>query len=164
MFAILIFFSSSKDEYTLIGSIPFSGVHFLTSDKLGNSYVVVENQLLQFDSKGKPLANYSENDLGELRYVDASNPMKILLFYPDFARLIILDSKLSPQSSINLRDLKINQPLTACNSSENGYWVYDREDDFLKKIDFNLKEIQRSGNLTQITGYQIQPVYMVEDN
>ena len=87
--------------------------------------MIIENQLLQFDQKGKPKANYSENNLGALRFVDAGNPMKVLVFYPDFARLILLDSKLSPQSTIDLRELKINQPLTACNSKENGYWVYD---------------------------------------
>ena len=165
LFLILIIFCSVViDEYTLINSIPFSEATFLTTDKLGNAYVVIENQLLQFDQKGKPLANYSEKNLGTLGFVDAGNPMKILLFYPDFARLIILDSKLSPQSSINLRELKINQPLTACNSKENGYWVYDREDDQLKKINLNLQVIQQSGNLTQIIGYQIQPGMMMEDN
>ena len=162
---ILIFFSFAVlDGYTLINSIPFSDATFLTTDKLGNVYVVIENQLLQFDPNGKPLANYSANNLGALRYVDAGNPMKILLFYPDFARLIILDSKLSLQSNINLREIKINQPLTTCNSKENGYWVYDREDDQLKKIDLNLKVIQQSGNLTQIIGYQIFPGRMVEEN
>ena len=161
---MIIFCSAIKNEYTLINSIPFSEATFLTTDKLGNAYVIIENQLLQFDSKGIPLANFSENNLGMLDYVDAGNPMKILLFYPDFARLIILDSKLSQQSSINLRELKINQPLVACNSKESGYWVYDREDDQLKKIDPNLKIVQQSGNLTQIIGYKIFPVRMVEEN
>lgn len=161
---LFIFCSAIRDGYTLINSIPFSEATFLTTDKLGNAYVIIENQLLQFDLKGKPKANYSENNLGALRFVDAGNPMKILLFYPDFARLILLDSKLSPQSTINLRELKINQPLTACNSKENGYWVYDREDDQLKKLDQNLQIIQKSGNLTQEIGYQIQPGIMVEDN
>ena len=119
---------------------------------------------MQFDPKGKPLANYSETNLGSLQNVDAGNPMKILLFYPDFAQLIILDSKLSPQSTINLRTLTINQPIVACNSKEDGYWVYDREDDQLKKIDLSLQIVQQSGNITQQVGYQIQPTSMTEEN
>src|SRR5436190_13567133 len=82
------FTSAVSDDYKLLNSIPFQGVTFFTSDNLGQAYVVVENQLLQFDSNGKPVANYSEKNLGNLRFVDASNPMKILLFYPDFARVI----------------------------------------------------------------------------
>ena len=161
---LLVFCALVSDEYKLINSIPFSNATFITSDKLGNVYVVIENQLLQFDPRGKPLANYSETNLGSLQYVDAGNPMKILLFYPDFARIIILDSKLSPQSTIDLRTLNINQPIVACNSKEDGYWVYDREDDQLKKIDLNLQIVQQSGNLTQQVGYQMQPTLMTEEN
>ena len=58
----------------------------------------------------------------------------------------------------------INQPLAACYSKENGYWVYDREDDQLKKVDINLQVVQQSGNLTQLIGYQLQPGIMVEEN
>jgi hypothetical protein len=161
---LLIFSSATTGEYTLINSIAFPQQVSLTTDNLGNAYVVVENQLLKFDPQGNPLANYSENNLGSLRFVDAGNPMKVLLFYPDFAKMIVLDSKLSFQSSLDFRSLKINQPLTVCNSSENGYWVYDREDDQLKKIDLNLQVIHESGSIAQAIGYQIQPGIMLESN
>jgi primosomal replication protein N len=160
----LIMHASNPEGYTLISSIPFPGATFFTTDKLGNSYVVVENQLLQFDPAGIPLANFSLKSVGNLRFVDASNPMKILLFYPDFAQIIVLDAKLSLQSQIDLRSLRIFQPLTACTSKENGYWIYDREDDVLKKLDFNLQVVAESGNLSQVIGYQIRPGLMVEEN
>jgi hypothetical protein len=161
---IIAFCSATMDEYALINSIAFPEATFFTTDNLGYAYVVVENQLLKFDSNGKPQANYSENNLGLLRFVDASNPMKTFLFYPDFARIIILDSKLALQVNINLRSINVNQPMAACISKENGYWVYDREDDQIKKIDFNLQVIQQSGNLTQQIGYQLQPQSMVEED
>ncbi len=151
-------------EYSLVKSIAFPQQVEMTTDNLGNAYVIVENQLLQFDLNGKPKANFNENNLGSLYFADAGNPMKILLFYRDFARVLILDSKLSLQSLIDLRALKINQPLSVCNSEENGYWVYDREDDQLKKLDNSLQVIQKSDNLTQILGYQMLPGMMSEDN
>jgi hypothetical protein len=159
-----VFTSAQLDEYTLLNSIAFPTATFFTTDNLGYAYVVVENQLLKFDNRGNPQANHSENNLGVLRFVDASNPMKTLLFYPDYARLIILDSKLAVQANINLRSLNINQPTAACISKENGYWVYDREDDQIKKIDVNLQIVQQSGNLTQQIGYQVQPETIVEEN
>src|SRR4051812_490974 len=123
--------SAVTQEYILINSIPFVQPVSLTTDRLGNAYTLVENQLLQFDVKGKPKANYSESSLGIVRAVDVSNPLKILVFYSDFAKIILLDSKLAFQSEIDLRSIQINQPLAVCMSEENGYWVYDREDDQL---------------------------------
>ena len=165
IFLSLIFMCSAfNGDYTLINSISFPQPILLTTDKLGNAFVVVENQLLQFDLSGKPLGNYSESNLGQLWYVDPSNPMKIVLFYLDFAKLIVLDTKLTVQSTVDLRSININQPLTACRSEDDGYWVYDREDDQLKQIDLNLQVVHQSGNLTQILGYQVQPGMMIQDN
>ena len=161
MFCLL---SATVDDYTLIRKIAFKQEVSLTTDNLGNAYVVVENQVLKFDPKGLPLENFSEPNMGSLKYVDAGNPLRILLFYPDFARLLVLDSKLAIQANINLRQLNINQPLTACNSSESGYWVYDRDDDKLKKINPNQQVTYESGILMQVTGYQVEPGMMVEGN
>jgi hypothetical protein len=161
---VIINISAVEDQYTLLKSIPFAGVTFFTTDKLGNTYVIVENQLLLFDAEGKPVANYSQNKLGELRLVDASNPLKVVLFYPDFAQLIVLNSKLAEQSVINLRNAGIVQPMTAANSENGGYWFFDRDDEQLKKIDNNLQIVYRSDNLSQTLGYAMQPKQIVEEN
>src|ERR1044072_2751903 len=90
---LLLLVGGRGDNYTLIRSIPFTNASF-TTDNLGNAYVIAENQLLQFDGNGKPKGNYSESNLGVLRSVDASDPLKILLYYPDFTQINILNSKL----------------------------------------------------------------------
>lgn len=166
LFSVLIAFvllSFQTDDYTLLKSIAFSNAVF-TTDKLGNAYVIAENQLLQFEPSGKPKANYSETNLGALRSVDASNPMKLLLFYPDFAQINVLNTKLSLQSVVKLRPLGIGQPLLICNSDNEGYWVFDSEDFQLKKIDLSLKVKFESGNITQSVGYNILPNFLAEAN
>jgi hypothetical protein len=158
---LLLLLSFHPDDYTLIKNIPFTGVSF-TTDNLGNSYVIAENQLLQFDSKGRPKASYSENNLGSLRAVDASNPMKILTYYPDFTQINILNSKLALQSTINLRRLGIMQPTLICNSNNEGYWVFDLQDFQLKKVNLDLQVKFESGNISQNVGYDILPDFLVE--
>lgn len=153
---------AATGDYHQINSIPFSNLSFLTTDKLGNTYVIIGNQLLQFDPNGKPIANFSRNNLGSIRSIDASNPMKILMFYPDFAQLVVLNNKLAEQSSINLRASEINQPIVACGSENGGYWIYDNDDDQLKKLDLNLQIAYQSGNLTQVLGYKVQPRFLTE--
>jgi len=160
----LMFCSLTVDEYTFVNSIAFVQPARLTTDRLGNAYVLIENQILQFGTDGKPKANFSESNLGVIGAVDVTNPMKILLFYPDFAKVILLDNKLAFTSDIEFRQFGINQPLVVCWSEENGYWVFDREDDLLKKIDMNLQVVIRSGSLTQLIGYQVQPTMMIQSN
>lgn len=159
--ACLFFISGVADEYTLVRTISFKNVPF-TTDKLGNAYVIAENQLLQFDSKGRPIANYSETNLGSLRMVDASNPLKLVLFYPDFTQINTLNSKLALQSTINLRSVGIVQPLLVCNSNQYGYWIYDTQDFQLKKVDMNLQLQIESGNIGQTLGMDIAPNFLVE--
>ncbi len=162
LFLSIFFLSFSGENYTWIDGIPFSEVHFMTTDNLGNTYVIVGNQLLQFQASGKPKANFSENTMGELRSVDASNPLKLLLFYPDFGRLIVLNSQLAVQSTIHLRELGIPQPSIACNSEYGGYWVFDRQDFQLKKVDLNLQVAYQSGDVMSLTGLKVNPNYLVE--
>ncbi|MBP9789742.1 MAG: hypothetical protein KBD57_04325 [Bacteroidia bacterium] len=161
---LLVVCCAATDDYHFVNSIPFSRLSFLTTDKLGNAYVIVGNQLLQFDKNGKPLANYSKNNFGELRSVDASNPMKLMLFYPDFAQIVILNTKLAEKSIIHLRASEINQPIVSCNSENGGYWIYDNDDDQLKKLDLNLQIQYQSGNLTQMIGYKVQPRFLLEED
>jgi hypothetical protein len=155
------FLNPTSQEYKLLNSLPFENVKF-TTDNLGNAYVLLENQILQFDSVGKPKGVYAERNAGHLHSVDVSNPLKPLLFYPDFALLQVLDSKLALTSSVYLRNFNIIQPVAACQSTQGGYWVFDLQDYQLKKIDLNLQLKSESGNLMQTLGYAPFPNYMME--
>jgi hypothetical protein len=162
--SIVVFFSSFRTgDFTVINSIPFTNAR-LTTDRLGNAYVIVENQLLEFDSLGKPKANYSQRNSGTLTSVDAGNPLKILLFYRDFARLELLNNKLSKESTVDLRDAGIMQPLVVCQSYLNGYWIFDQQDFSLKKIDLNLRLVFQSNDMNQTLGYTLQPESITEAN
>jgi hypothetical protein len=149
-------------EFRLVATLPVSGQASVTTDPLGNCYLTVGNQVLKFDPAGKPLSNFSQVDRGELRGVDALNPLKVQLFYPDFAQIILLNTQLSVQSTINLRSLDIQQPWLACSSLNDGYWVYDMQDAQLKKIGLDLQLQFQSGNLNQILKRRLVPVALAE--
>lgn len=158
-----LFLISAIDSYELITKIAFSNKPFVTTDKMGNAFVILGRQLLEFDKIGKPLGTFSRSNLGDLQSIDASNPLKLLLFYPDFAQLVILNNKLAEQATINLRNSGINQPVLACVSDNGGYWIFDGEDDQLKKLDLSLQISSQSGNLTQSIGLKLHPNYILEE-
>jgi len=162
---VLTFFilTSFTGEWQLVKQIPFTEISAFTTDNLGSAYVVSENLLLQFDNNGSPLNHYDEKNLGRLAYVDAQNPLKLLAFYPDFAQINILSSKLVLQSTIQLRGIGIEQPVLICNSKvDYSIWVYDRQDFKLKKVDLNLQVTRESGNIPQLIGKEINPRFMTE--
>ena len=160
---MVLFFSFISEEFRLVNSLPFTNVQ-ITTDRFGNAYVYSENQLLQYDSLGLMIANYSDRHSGFLSSVDASNPLKILLFYRDFARIQLLNKQLAVASTIELRDIDIMQPLVVCQSSLDGYWIFDQRDFTLKKIDVNLRVLFKSNDMNQTLGYPLEPVSMIESN
>src|SRR5436190_15123887 len=145
---LVILFSFASEEFKLINSIPFTNVQ-ITTDRFGNAYVYSENQLVQYDSLGRKIRNYADRHSGFLTSVDASNPLKILLFYRDFARIQILNKQLAVASTTELREIDIMQPLVACQSSLDGYWIFDQRDFSLKKIDVNLRVLFKSNDMNQ---------------
>lgn len=162
LFSFFLFTSFSTSDYTLLKSIAVKTTDF-TTDNLGNTYLISENQLLQYDSLGNFLRNYSEFNAGNLQTVDANNPLKILLFYRDFTQINILDSKLALQIKIQLRDVGILQPLLICTSVNDGIWIFDQQDFQLKRLNTQLQVTYESGNINQIVGYDINPQFLTED-
>jgi len=153
----------AETEYTLVKEIPFEDA-WMSSDKMGSVYVIAINQLFKFDSDGKPVSNYSQTNSGILQSADCSDPLKLVLFYPDFARVITLNNKLSLESSVELRSLGFIYPSVVCQSANLGYWVFDLASFELKKVDPALKVIYESGNLQQVLGLTLKPRYLLESD
>jgi len=155
--------SFSTTEYTLVKEIPFQDA-WLSSDKMGSVYVIALNQLFKFDTDGKPVSLYSQANSGSLQSADCSDPLKLVLFYPDFARIQTLNNKLSLESSVELRSLGFVYPSLVCQSANLGYWVFDLASFQLTKVDPSLKVIYESGNLQQILGFNLKPTHMIESD
>jgi hypothetical protein len=135
------------------------------TDNLGNAYLVNDNILTKYDTSGVLLSTYSERSLGRLSVIDASNPMRPLVFYPDFGQVNILDNKLAPQSSVMLRDIKgIEQPTLICQSYNDCIWVFDQQDFQLKRINTSLQTLNESGNINKTVDTDITPNYLTENN
>src|SRR5262245_4618818 len=83
LLALLIptYLFSQPTEYALVKTIPISAT-FLSSDKLGNGYVVNDkNELLKISPKGDTLYTYTNKSLGRISLVGTNNPLKILVYY-----------------------------------------------------------------------------------
>lgn len=139
---------------------------FITTDYLQNGYLITaRNELQKVDSSGNLLATFNQNRYGRLAFADATNPMRLVLSYPDYGTIVILDNTLSEISALSLRKINIQSYSATCFSSlDNNIWVFDDQDYKLKKIDKNNDVIVESGDMFSLLGNAIHPVYMQEND
>lgn len=128
---------AQKDEpYKLIASINDDVVNF-TVDNLDNVYILTStDQLKKYNAGGDSVAVFNNvKNFGKVSTIDASNPLKVLLYYKDFSTVVILDRLLNVRNTIDLRQQNIFQVNAIALSYDNNIWLYDEGDSKLKKID-----------------------------
>lgn len=162
--SIILLCAFRTNDFVLLSKIP-GNYSFMTTDNLGNVYTVSGCELKKFSPDGTLIKSFSDKTHGDIAFADATDPLKILLFYHDFRQIIFLDNTLSLNGNvIDLDNLELLQPLLACSSYENGFWVYEQQDFQLIRFDKNLQRSNSSGNIAQLTGIDIKPNYLIEVN
>lgn len=159
----------------IAGGFTVSGFRYLTfvetkmrdfaTDHLNNFYIIKgKSTLIKYNKNGRKLFHYNENKFGRLKYMDTNNPMKLLLFYPDFSTVVTLDNDLSLIGKYDLRNIGINRVSAIALASDNKLWVYDKLDYRLKKIRNDLSIQTKSESFTVLFDQHIVPEFMLERN
>lgn len=149
-------------DYTLVAEIEIKGQQ-LTTDKLLNSYVITnDNELIKFSPKGKELYRYSNFDLGEISYIDASNPFNLLVFYEEYQTIEILDRTLTLTTSFDLFNTGLQNIKAVAMSSNQQIWIYDELNFKLKKLDASGDIIFESADLSNLLSESFSPSFMIE--
>ena len=130
----------------LIKSIPTGKARFISTDELGNVYLVREdNSLIRYNNNGDSTGNFRTIQNGDIQSIDATNPLRILLYFPDFSKVVFLDKMLSVKNELDLKTLQIFNAPAVGMSFDGKIWVYDYANAKLKKIDDQLN-ITNIGN------------------
>ena len=110
-----------------------------TVDNIGALYIITpDNQLKKYNESGDSVGVFNQvTQYGKLTYVDAENPWKTILFYQNFSTIVLLDKYMKVVTDINLRKQNIFQVHAVTSSYDNNIWLYDEQDNKLKKIDDN---------------------------
>ena len=107
-----------------------------TVDNLGNIYLLSpDNQLKKLNANGDSLAVFNDvRRYGKIWSIDATNPLKLLVYYREYTMIIELDRFLNIINTIDLRRLDILQAKAVGLSYDNNVWVYDELAAKLKRI------------------------------
>ncbi|MDQ6763376.1 MAG: hypothetical protein M3015_12220 [Bacteroidota bacterium] len=108
-----------------------------TVDNLGELYLInIDNQLKKYNEKGDSIGVFNQvTKYGRLTYVEAQNPWKAILFYQNYSTIVLLDKYLNVLTNINLRKQNIFKVRAVTSSYDNNIWLYDEQENKLKKID-----------------------------
>jgi hypothetical protein len=158
--------SAQKDSILKISrltSIPVIAVDF-TTDNLGNIYILnSSNQIKKLDHKGDSIAVYNDvRRYGKINSIDATNPLKVLVYYKEFGTILILDRLLNVRNTIDLRQQNIFQARSITSSYDNNIWLFDELENKLKKIDDNGRTLLETPDFRQIFDDAISPSIMYD--
>lgn len=109
----------------------------LEVDAVGNIYLAEDYRLTKYAPDGSELAFYEDFVHGPIGLVDASDPMKVLVYFSDQQHVVVLDRTMSVISSFNLMDLGFVNVTAIGNSMDDRFWIFDQSDFLLRKIDKN---------------------------
>jgi hypothetical protein len=76
-----------------------------TVDNLGNYFLLSKNnQLKKLNAQGDSIGLFNDvRRYGKLYSIDATNPLKVLLYYKNFSTVVVLDRFLNMINTIDLR-------------------------------------------------------------
>ena len=158
-FAILlaVFFISALASAQVDTSFKFlrsvrGDIVAFTVDNLDNIYLLSStNQVKKFNANGDSVAVFNDvRKFGQATLIDVSNPLKVLLYYRDFATIVVLDRFLTVRNTIDLRKHNILQVRAIGQSYDNKIWLYDELENKLKKIDEDGKLVQETNDFRQL--------------
>ncbi len=134
----------------------------LVGDKLQQFYLVTPaNEVIKYSADGQLLYRYNNNTLGQLAHIDATDPFQLLLYYPDFQVVLLLDRTLNPLGQYRLGQHGLLQPEPLGMSNDNLLWVYDQATFRLQKLDRQGRVIAQSDDLNLLLGYPLQPTHLL---
>jgi hypothetical protein len=130
-----------------------------TVDNLDNIYLLSStNQVKKINANGDSVAIFNDvKKFGQASLIDVSNPLKVLLYYRDFATIVVLDRLLNVRNIIDLRKQNILQVRAIGQSYDNKIWLYDEVENKLKKIDEEGKLLQETPDFRQLFGEALSP-------
>ena len=161
----LIVRSQSVD--TLSAQLKIPGTFdYIAADPLGYIYAVKGEEVYKFNEKGDTLYQQSSKQYGTVSHLDASQSMRILLYFENQQAIGFTDNTLSwhktPQS---LNSSNVPFPTAVCQSFlDNNLWVYDDATSSLLKLNTKLEVIQRNENMPAMLGQPFSPIFMMEQS
>ncbi len=95
-------------------------------DELGNLYVYDYYEIRKYDRNMQLLATFSSREFGVISSIDVSDPLKPLVFYSMFSKVVELDNSFAMSLSWTPQLDGIGQSLIGSRSTGGAYWFFNQ--------------------------------------
>jgi len=155
--------AQSDSAFTFLKTIKGDFADF-TVDNLDNIYLITStNQLKKLNGNGDSAGVFNDvKRYGTLSSIDVTNPLKILLYYKNFATVVVLDRFLNIRNTINFRKKNIFSVQSITTSYDNNIWFFDDQDYKLKKIDEEGKLLQETTDFRMLFDSVPSPIQITD--
>ncbi len=154
--------SAQQSNLELLFTLPKGGEE-VAFDRVGWFYILDGDELIKFSQGGKEEIRESFKLFGTPQFLDATNPLKLVLFYRDFNQVVITDNKLMVRGEpLSLANLGYVQASAVCTSYDAGLWIYDQFSFELVRLNRNLEVTNRTANLQQTVGSDLDLIELRE--
>lgn len=132
-------------------------------DNLQNIYILTkDNKVVKYTDSFEKQYEYSNNLLGEIKSIDATNPQKILCFVQNFNRILVLDNFLAEINKIDLSTSEFLDVSVVARSNDNQIWIFDPINQVLVKVNDLIERQYESNRLSDLNLGMIDPVSLKE--
>ena len=161
-----VFVTAQEDTSFQLLRVMKGDITSFTVDNLDNLYVLnSRNQVKKNNINGESVAVFNDiRKYGQATLIDVSNPLKVLLYYKDFATVVMLDRFLNVVNVVDLRKQGILQAKAIGQSYDNKIWVYDELEAKLKKIDEDGKLLQETPDFRLLFNQPPSPSKIFDEN
>ena len=132
-------------------------------DQLGNLIILTQNNKVYLYTKDLIRKyEYADNTLGMISQVDATNPLKIILYKKDYGLIITVDNTLSEIDRLSFFEMGFQAVNIASAALDGNLWIYDNTDYRLKKITPKGKVLLESITMVEIGMQGLNPDFIQE--
>ena len=159
---LLSYGASAADTLRMTASRPMLARR-ISTDELGNIYAIhTDNTLARYNERGDSTGFYRSTLNGLIGMVDATNPLRLLLYFPSFNKVQLLDRQLVLKAEVDLRPLRILSQTAVALASDGNLWVYDPVNAKLLKLDEAGVQIMESIDLRQQLPFVPKAAFLLE--
>lgn len=134
----------------------------LYADDLCNFYTLEKSgRITRYNTNGDSTGSCSFIRHGVPDHVDVTNPLRPLLYYKQFGRIVVLDNMLSVKTEINLRSLNMLNTSMAAMGADGNIWVYDQFASALYKLDIRTNSVKKTAEPGVLLGTVVHPETML---